>query len=86
MYSTPMDNIQAQFDEHNKPDDHLAKYVSLSKGDFYEKHFILERVVFPHEQLQVKNYLFMLELSIYCNHINSVKNLNIHSNLLLPMG
>jgi hypothetical protein len=27
MYSTPMDNIQAQFDEDNTFDDHLVKYV-----------------------------------------------------------
>lgn len=25
MYSTPMDTIQVEFDEHNKPDDHLVK-------------------------------------------------------------
>jgi len=40
MYSTPMDNIQAEFDEHNKPDDYLAKYVYLlkrKKKDFYPK-------------------------------------------------
>ncbi|CAF4509417.1 unnamed protein product, partial [Rotaria magnacalcarata] len=24
MYSTPMDTIQVEFDEHNKPDDHLV--------------------------------------------------------------
>ena len=29
MYSTPMDTIQVEFDEHNKPDDHLVKYVNL---------------------------------------------------------
>ena len=27
MYSTPMDTIQVEFDEHNKPDDHLVRYV-----------------------------------------------------------
>lgn len=27
MYSTPMDTIQVEFDEHNKPDDHLVKYT-----------------------------------------------------------
>ncbi len=25
MYSTPMDTIQVEFDEHNKPDDHLVR-------------------------------------------------------------
>lgn len=25
MYSTPMDTIQVEFGEHNKPDDHLVK-------------------------------------------------------------
>ncbi len=39
MYSTPMDNIQAEFDEHNKPDDYLAKYVYLLKKK--KKIFIL---------------------------------------------
>jgi hypothetical protein len=24
-YATPMDTIHATFDEHNKPDDHIAK-------------------------------------------------------------
>ena len=28
MYSTPMDTIQVEFDEHNKPDDHLVRYAT----------------------------------------------------------
>jgi hypothetical protein len=26
MYSTPMDTIQVEFDEYNKPNDHLVRY------------------------------------------------------------
>jgi len=33
LYSTPMDNIQAQFDEHNKPDDHLAQTGGIPARD-----------------------------------------------------
>ncbi len=39
MYSTPMDTIHAQFDEHNKPDDHLAKYV-YQNPEALERKFI----------------------------------------------
>lgn len=34
MYSTPMDTIHAEFDESNKPDDYLVKYVYPS-SDMY---------------------------------------------------
>ena len=50
IYSTPMDTIQATFDEFNKPDDHIAKCVTNLYRKKRRSIFSLELVEYQLEQ------------------------------------